>query len=100
MMISPVKVWRNQKRIRSLLGQTGKIVSWTVVYVPPEGFIDQAPYVVALVELSTGTRHMAQVVDYRPEHLRVDQPVRTMLRRTRDAGTEGVIPYGIKFIPF
>lgn len=98
-MISPVKIWRNQKHIRALMGQSGRIVSWTIIYVPPEGFVDQAPYVVVLVRLQTGKTHMAQLVEYDQRHLQVDQPVQAIVRRTRDAGTEGVIPYGIKFKP-
>jgi len=53
-MLSPVKIWRNQKKTASLIGKTGKIVSWTVIRVPPADFTDQAPYPVVLVELTEG----------------------------------------------
>ena len=62
-MISPVKIWRNQKKIASLLGKTGKIVSWTTIRTPPAGFAEQAQYPVVLVELDNKDRVMAQLVD-------------------------------------
>lgn len=98
-MISPVKIWRNQKKIRELLGREGTIVTWTKIFVPPEGFESQAPYVVAVVELSDKTHCTAQLVDYDEKHLKIGQKIKTILRRTRDPGTEGVIPYGVKFKP-
>ncbi|KKS97881.1 MAG: hypothetical protein UV73_C0004G0023 [Candidatus Gottesmanbacteria bacterium GW2011_GWA2_43_14] len=98
-MISPVKIWRNQKKIREILNQNGNIVSFTQVFVPPQGFESQAPYVVAIVKLESGRRYTAQLVDYDKKNLRVGQKVVTVLRRTRSAGDEGIIPYGIKFKP-
>ncbi len=98
-MLSPVKIWRNQKKVSALLGLEGKVISYTEIHVPPEGFKNQAPYVVALVKLRNGRGVVAQLVDYEPHQLVIGQKVKTVLRRTRDAGEEGVIPYGIKFKP-
>lgn len=98
-MISPVKIWRNQKKIQSLLGKTGTIISWTRIHVPPAGFSDHAPYVVVIVQWETGGAYMAQLVDCTDAHIRVGQRVTAILRRTRDPGEEDVIPYGIKFKP-
>lgn len=98
-MLSPVKIWRNQKKIRNLLGLSGEIISLTTVFVPPEGFISQAPYVLAVARLSDGTGCIAQLVDFEDKNLKIGQKIKTILRRTRDPGNEGVIPYGIKFKP-
>jgi uncharacterized protein len=98
-MQSPVKVWRNQKKIRALLNRRGSIVTFTTVFVPPSGFESQSPYVVAVVSLEHGRSYTAQLVDYEEKHLHIGQRVITVLRRTRDPGIEGVIPYGIKFVP-
>jgi len=98
-MISPVKIWRNQKKTRNLLGREGKILTWTKVFVPPSGFEGQAPYIVAIAQLSDKTHCTAQLVDYEEKQVKIGQKVRTVLRKTRDPGTEGVIPYGIKFRP-
>ena len=98
-MISPVKIWRNQKKIRELLGKEGTIVTWTKIFVPPEGFESQAPYVVAIAKLADKSFRTAQLVDYDEKNLKIGQRVRTILRKTRNPGEEGVIPYGIKFKP-
>ena len=98
-MISPVKIWRHQKKIKKLLGAEGKIVSFTKIFVPPSGFESQAPYIVAIVKLSSGPKYTAQLVDWDNQHLTIGQKVITVLRRTKDAGEEGVISYGIKFKP-
>lgn len=98
MTISPVKIWRNQKKIQKLLGLEGIIISWTKIFVPPADFESQAPYVVAIVKFPEFC-YTAQLVDFGEYHLKTGQKVQTILRRTRDPGTEGVIPYGIKFKP-
>ena len=98
-MQSPVKIWRNQKKIQSLIGITGKIISWTIVRVPPGGFGDQAPYPVAVIALKNGEKITAQVVDFDEKHLTFGQEVVTVVRRVTHPNTEGIIPYGIKVKP-
>jgi len=98
-MLSPVKIWRNQKKIRSLLNKNGEILSFTKVYVPPAGFEAQAPYVVAVAKLDDKTRIIAQLVEWEDQDLKIGKKVHTILRRTKDPGIEGIIPYGIKLKP-
>lgn len=98
-MISPVKIWRGQRKIKNILGSTGSIISFTKIFVPPVGFESQAPYVVAVVRLASGINYTAQIVDWEESHLKTGQKVLAVLRRTRNPGEEGVIPYGIKFKP-
>ena len=98
-MQSPVKLWRNQKKVHALLGKEGKIVTWTIIYVPPGGFSSYAPYPLAVVELETGERISAQIVDYDNKHLKLNQKVRTVLRKIMEPSTDGVIQYGIKVTP-
>lgn len=96
-MNSPVKIWRNQKYIQELLGQKGVIVTVTTIRVPPEGFVHQAPYQVALVKLDSGRTIPAQVADAEPVH--IGDHVITIIRRTKEADGDDVIPYGIKVKP-
>lgn len=98
-MSSPVKIWRNQKKIAASIGKTGTLVSWTVIWVPPGDFMDQAPYPVVLVALDDGERIAAQLVDYSEEQLKFGQKVITVVRKTIQSGTDDVIPYGIKVKP-
>lgn len=98
-MQSPVKIWRNQKKVASLLGKSGTIISWTLIRVPPSGFSDQAPYPVVLVALDGGGRLEAQLVDWQSEDLVVGRKVYTVLRRVTHPDLDGIIPYGIKVKP-
>jgi len=98
-MLSPVKLWRNQSYIRDLLGKTGAIVSYTVVRVPPEGFGNQAPYPVVVVDIGKGKRITLQLVDWEAQDLKVGRKVRVVLRRMIEPNNEGLIPYGAKAKP-
>ncbi|HCM37444.1 MAG: Protein AcaC [Candidatus Gottesmanbacteria bacterium GW2011_GWB1_43_11] len=97
-MLSPVKLWRNQKYTRELLGKSGKVVSFTVIRVPPAGFESQAPYPVVLVDLG-GRLQIGQLVDVQAHQIRTGLRVRAVIRRVRQPDPEGVIPYGVKFKP-
>jgi len=98
-MISPIKIWRNQIKIQKLLGMEGKVISWTKIHVPPEGFESQAPYIVVIVNLKNGQNYTAQLVDSYEKREVLGLTVKAVLRRTRNPGEEEVIPYGIKFKP-
>lgn len=82
-----------------MLGKTGKILSWTVVRVPPADFSDQAPYPVVLVEFDDSGRITAQLVDWEDKNLKTGQKVAAVVRRMVKPNAEGVIPYGIKVKP-
>ncbi len=94
-MLSPVKIWRNQKNISPLLGRVGEIVSFTMIRVPPQGFENQAPYPVVLVKIDQQV-HVGQLVDHQGQ-IKIGQKVEAVLRRVRQPDAEGVILYGIKF---
>jgi uncharacterized OB-fold protein len=98
-MVSPVKIWRNQKYVRELVGKTGIIESWTIVRVPPAGFSSLAPYAVALVKLENGNRAVCQMSDTDFPALKAGLPVRMIVRRVKEPDTDGIIAYGIKAIP-
>lgn len=95
-MISPVKIWRNQKSVKKLTGKTGKILSWTMIRVPLGDFTDQAPYPVVLVDIDGGGRILAQLVDMQSEDILIGRRVQMVVRRVTHPDTDGVIPYGIK----
>ncbi len=97
-MISPVKIWRNQHHIAAQIGMVGRIVSWTIIRVPPEGYGDQAPYPVVLVELASGDRMPFQLVDADAQAIHIGQAVRCVVRRMMEPSDDGVVPYGIKVV--
>jgi len=98
-MISPVKIWRRQKEKRHLLNKTGKIISWTKIYVASTDFKKLAPYPVVLVELENKQKMVGQLVDFKEKNLKIGQKVISILRKTRHSPYQNVIPYGIKFKP-
>lgn len=95
-MISPVKVWRRQKHITQLLGQKGKVVSWTIIRTPPVGFKHSAPYAIVIAETDRKKRILAQYVG-NLENLKKGLLVTATVRKLRDNDPEDVIPYGLAF---
>jgi uncharacterized OB-fold protein len=81
------------------LSGAGTIYSFTVVRQPPDGYEDQAPYVLALVRLEEGPLITAQLTDCDAEQVTIGAPVEMVTRRLRDLGPEGLIVYGYKFRP-
>jgi len=98
-MISPVKIWRRQKEIKTILGKTGTIVSWTKIFIAGSGFKKYAPYPVVMVKLDSGGKAYGQLVDYSANDLKTGSKVKAVLRKVREGSKEGVIAYGIKFKP-
>jgi uncharacterized protein len=95
-MESPVKLWRNQKYNKDLLGKKGVIVSWTIIRVPPSGYETQAPYPVVLILLESKKIICCQLADWDGNNALKNLPVQLIIRRIQSPSTEGIIPYGIK----
>jgi len=94
-MISPVKIWRRQKKIRQFLGKVGKVITWTKIYVAGSDFKHSAPYIVVLVYLGR-EKILVQLADEKEEKNLIGKKVKICLRRIREIGQEDVIPYGLK----
>ena len=98
-MISPVKIWRRQKEIRSLLGNEATILTWTIIYTPGTEFKKNAPYPVAIVKLKNGEKLTAPIVGYEKEDLKIGKKVKVILRKVREVNSEDILVYGIKLKP-
>jgi uncharacterized OB-fold protein len=77
----------------------GEIYSYTVVQEAPEGFEDQAPYIMALIKLDEGALVAAQLTDIDPDAVRIGERVEMVTRRLTTEGKRGMIIYGYKFRP-
>ncbi|MCC6801299.1 MAG: OB-fold domain-containing protein [Anaerolineae bacterium] len=75
---------------------TGEIYSFTTVQEPPEGYEDQAPYVLALVKLDEGPLITAQITDL-DEPPTIGDRVEMVTRKLTTEGPRGMIVYGYKF---
>jgi uncharacterized OB-fold protein len=80
------------------LSDTGKIVTYTTIRVAPEQFNTQIPYNVAIIELNDGVRLMAQVVDCKPEDMKIGKSVKLVFRKIQEEGAAGIICYGYKAV--
>lgn len=80
------------------LGRTGEVFSFTTVTEVPQGFEEQAPYILALVRLDDGLLVTAQLTDIAgtPE---IGMRVEMVTRKLRSEGPNGIIVYGYKFRP-
>lgn len=75
----------------------GTIVTYTIVHVPQEGFEEQIPYVMAIIELVDGPKLTAQIVDCDPEEVEIGKKVERCFRKIGADGKAGAIYYGYKF---
>lgn len=94
-MKSPIAIWRRKRKDYQFLGKTGKIVSFSKVFNPPEGF-GKLPYYVAVVEFKAGKRKIGQLV-LEGKEPKIGAKVGVVIRRIGQPGLEEVINYGIKF---
>ena len=77
----------------------GTVYSYTIVLNAPEGFEEQAPYTIALVQLDEGPMVTAQLTDLEGEP-EIGMRVEMVTRKLRTDGEAGIIVYGYKFRPF
>jgi len=81
------------------LAEKGKVLTYTIIRVPPHQFVDQAPFAVGIVELDDGVKLTGQIVDCDFEDLNIGQRVKIEFRKICDEGESGIICYGYKFVP-
>lgn len=82
-----------------VLAQNGKVVTHTIIRVPPHPFVDQAPYAMGIVELDDGVKLTGQIVDCGFDELKTGFRVKVEFRKIYQEGEAGVIYYGYKFVP-
>ena len=75
----------------------GTVYSYTVVQEAPEGFEDQAPYVLGLIKLDEGPMITAQITDLDEQPIAIGDRVEMVTRKLTTEGPRGVIIYGYKF---
>ena len=81
------------------LQDKGKLLTYTIIRVPPHQFADQVPYAVGIVELDDGVKLTGQVVDCDFDRLKIGLRLKIEFRKIYQEGEGGVIYYGYKFVP-
>ena len=77
----------------------GNIHSFSQVFDPPNGHMENTPYIVALIKLEEGPMVTAQLTDVDVDQLEIGMEVEMVTRKMSDDGAEGMIIYGYKFRP-
>ncbi len=90
---------RKREFEKTKLVDKGKILTFTIIRVPPRQFVDQAPYAVGIVELDDGVKLTGQIVDCDFEDLKIGKRVKIEFRKIFDEGEAGILCYGYKFVP-
>ncbi len=96
-LIDPETGDTEQETVR--LPETGKVLTYTIIRIAPSQWGDNAPYALAIVEMTDGTRLMAQMTDVAMEDVKVGMEIRLEFRRIQNEGSHGVISYGYKAVP-
>jgi uncharacterized OB-fold protein len=78
---------------------TGTIYTFSVMYNVPQGFEEQKPYVIAIIQLDEGPMVTAQLTDIASDDVTIGLRVEMVTRKLREEGSEGQIIYGYKFRP-
>ena len=84
---------------KTKLAEKGKVLTYTIIRVPPRQFVDQAPYAVGIVELDDGVKITGQIVDCNFEDIKIGLNVKIEFRKIFDVGESGILCYGYKFVP-
>jgi uncharacterized OB-fold protein len=89
----------NQNLVKTKISDRGKVLSYTIIRVPPSPFKDQAPYAIGIVELNDSVKIMGQIVECDFDELKVGMPVKIEFRKLFHKGHSGILCYGYKFVP-
>lgn len=89
----------NQELEKTKLAAQGKLLTYTIIRVPPQQFVDQAPYAVAIAELDDGAKLTAQLVDCNFDDIKIGMKVKIEFRKIFQVGHSGILCYGYKFVP-
>lgn len=81
------------------LQRGGKLLTYTIIRVPPSQFTDQSPYAMGVVELDRGVKILSQIVDCDLDKLEIGQRIRIEFRKIYNEGEAGIICYGYKCVP-
>ena len=87
------------KMERHQLSGIGTVVTYTTIHDAPSQFDMQKPYVMAIIETDEGVRLTAQLIDVKPNDVRIGMPVQPTFRRLGQEGVAGVLHYGSKLRP-
>ncbi len=94
------KCRRSGKITEKKFSNYGTITTHTTVFASPAGFEKSVPYPLAIIKLdNNGPNVVGQIIDCDLDKLKIGLRVETTFRKIYEDGKEGIIHYGIKFMP-
>ena len=94
-MKNPISQWRNKKKQYQFLYRTGKIISFTKVQHPPQGF-GSLPYYTAIIEFPRKRRTTGQLV-IEAKKPSLNASVKGVLRIVGRPEKSDIINYQVKY---
>jgi len=79
-----------------VLPTRGKVLTYTIVEIPPAEFDSQKPYVNAVVELTNGVRLTCMFAEAPPDEVDIGTEVELVFRRLQSGREWEVLQYGYK----
>ncbi len=92
------KCGRNTKMVDKKFRGDGEIISFTKIRVPPDTFKDEAPYIVAVIQLEEGPKVEGHILET-GKKVDIGTKVKVVFRKMYVDGEEGLIYYHYKFEP-
>lgn len=90
---------RKKATEKVVLSGMGKIVSFTIIHVPPERHELNHPYAMALIELDEGPKITSEIVGVNVDQVKIGMVVKAAFRKYGSDSADSVIVYGYKFTP-
>jgi uncharacterized OB-fold protein len=94
-MKNPIANWRSQEKNLKILEKKGRIISFSKIFNPPQGF-GSLPYYVGLIDLGKFGKIAGQLV-LNGKKLKKGAKVKAVLRIIGSQNKKELINYGIKF---
>ncbi len=76
----------------------GTLLTFTQITIPTQMFSKQPPYCIGIIQLEEGPKITAQLADVDLKDLKIGLKVKAVFRKIYQAGNQGIINYGLKFI--
>jgi uncharacterized OB-fold protein len=80
-------------------GGLGTLISFTNISSPAAEFKSMPTYCLGLIQLNDGPVIMAQITDVQVDDLKTGMKLIAVFRRFYACGFDGIIEYGLKFVP-
>ncbi len=93
---TPAFIWRQSQTAYQNPGPA-RLETWSEVQTPLASHEAYAPYIVAIVTLSDGTKRTTQLVDCSAAELTAGLALVPVFRRIYDPGPSAPVAYGYKF---